>query len=77
MIQDSKWIKAGELPARDDAWKHTVTLPGWAWVDPEKEGKANMLALDGGWTDIATITAGIGFSVGGWGLHSPRGGRRF
>ena len=56
----SKFIKDGDLAPRNDAWKHRWIAPGWPWVDPEKEGKANMIALDGGWTDVATITAGIG-----------------
>ncbi len=56
----SKWIKAGELSARPDAWKHTVTLPGWAWVDPEKEVKAHILALDANLTTVSDIAASLG-----------------
>jgi lambda family phage portal protein len=56
----SKWVKAGELPARDDAWRHTVTLPVWAWVDPEKEMKAHLLALDSNLTTLSDIAAGMG-----------------
>lgn len=56
----SKFIKDGDLLKRPDAWKHRWIAPGWPWVDPEKEGKANMLALDGGWTDLATIAASLG-----------------
>lgn len=56
----SKFMKDGDLPKRDDAWRHRWIAPGWPWVDPEKEGKANMLALDGGWTDLASIGASIG-----------------
>jgi lambda family phage portal protein len=56
----SKWIKAGELSARPDAWKHTVTLPGWAWVDPEKEVTAHILALDANLTTVSDIAASLG-----------------
>jgi lambda family phage portal protein len=60
----SKWIKADELPARDDAWAHTVTLPGWAWVDPEKEIKAHLIAVDAGLETLSEIAASVGKDFG-------------
>lgn len=56
----SKFISAGKLSPRPDALKHNWIAPGWQWVDPEKEGKANLLALDGGWTTVTDICAGLG-----------------
>jgi lambda family phage portal protein len=56
----SKWIKSGELTDRPDAWRHNWNAPGWAWVDPEKEGKANLIALDAGTTSLARIAQDLG-----------------
>ena len=42
------WIREGLLPARPDALQHSWTTPGWKWVDPEKELKAAMGAIDAG-----------------------------
>lgn len=56
----SKFIKDGDLEQRNDAFLHRWISPGWPWVDPEKEGKANLLALDGGWGDLSSIATSIG-----------------
>lgn len=37
--------------------KHTWTAPGWQWVDPAKEARANKLALDSGFESLASICA--------------------
>jgi lambda family phage portal protein len=57
----SKWVKDGELkvPAAitDTYWTHNFLPPGWAWVDPQKDGAANMMKLDAGLTTKAQICA--------------------
>jgi lambda family phage portal protein len=39
---------------------HEWQMPGWAWIDPLKEAKANELALNTGQTTLAIIAAGRG-----------------
>ena len=56
----SKFIKAGELPERPDAWKHKWIAPGWPWVDPEKEMKAYKLAIDENLTTREAVVASQG-----------------
>lgn len=56
----SKWIKAGELTARDDAWSHEWIPDGWEWVDPQKEAVAHFLAKDMSAESGAEIVASRG-----------------
>lgn len=56
----SKWIKEGQLSARDDAWQHTWTAPGWAWIDPTKEVTAALMAVDSGIDTLTDVAAGMG-----------------
>jgi lambda family phage portal protein len=49
-------IKAGRISARRDALKHSWTTPAWAWIDPDKELKAALAAIDCGldtYTNVA------------------------
>ena len=41
-------IKAGRITARRDALKHSWVCPTWAWIDPDKELKAHLAAIDAG-----------------------------
>lgn len=41
-------IRAGRITARRDALKHSWVTPAWAWLDPDKELKAHLAAIDAG-----------------------------
>lgn len=56
--------KAIKIP---DFWKnpdkyltHTWTMPGWSWIDPVKEVKANRIAVESGQGTLASVCAGRG-----------------
>lgn len=56
----SKFIKAGLLSPREDAWVHEWTPMGWPWVDPVKEVVGNLIAVDAGFSTIRDVIAGQG-----------------
>lgn len=41
-------IRAGRVTANKDALKHSWVTPSWAWIDPDKELKAALAAIDAG-----------------------------
>lgn len=42
------WIREGKLEPRRDAFAHLWVPAPWTWVDPEKEFKAKLAAVDAG-----------------------------
>lgn len=42
------WIREGKLRANPDAKEHKWLMSGWAWVDPQKEIQADLMAIDAG-----------------------------
>jgi len=48
-------IEEGKIRARSDALKHCFITPGWKWVDPEKELKAHLGAVDAGLTTLSDV----------------------
>lgn len=48
-------MRSGRIPARRDALSHTWITPGWKWVDPEKELKAQLGAVDAGVMTLSDI----------------------
>ena len=51
------WMKSRKIRPIDDWDKHCWQKPGWKWIDPEKEAKANMALVDGGFATITDILA--------------------
>lgn len=43
-----------------NAYRHSWQMPGWQWVDPEKEIQAAMMSVDAGFDTITDITARMG-----------------
>lgn len=66
-----EWMKwalttgALQLPTRDrEAWLAHEWLPrGWAWIDPEKEVKASILAIEYGLDSHTGVMGGMGREV--------------
>lgn len=48
-------MRAGRIPIRRDAERHSWIKPGWKWVDPEKELKAQLGAVDAGIMTLGDI----------------------
>lgn len=51
-----RWIAEGALPWRPDIFNHTVDLPGWPWIDEDKEVSAWAKKID---RAIATQTEAL------------------
>ncbi|HOR28491.1 MAG TPA: phage portal protein [Candidatus Sumerlaeota bacterium] len=51
-----RWIADGSLPWRPDIFNHTVDLPGWPWIDEDKEVSAWAKKID---RAIATQTEAL------------------
>lgn len=62
----SKWIKAGELEARDDAWSHIWTGQPWPYLDPQKEAEGSLVAIDGGLTTLTLELLKRGITFDEW-----------
>lgn len=45
---------------KDKYLKHTWTAPGWSWIDPVKEIKANDMAMQSGQDNLANVCARTG-----------------
>lgn len=56
----AQWMDEGLLPARADADKHTWRAPGWRWLDPEKEIRAALAAIDGNLDTHAGVVTRMG-----------------
>lgn len=60
----SQFIKYGDIDAPKKGekreWAHTWILPGWEWIDPQKEVMASIKAVDRGLTSIADECAARG-----------------
>lgn len=48
-------MRLGRIPVRRDALRHSWIKPGWKWVDPEKELKAQLGAVDAGVSTLSDI----------------------
>lgn len=48
-------MTTGKVRARRDAFKHDWIMPGWKWVDPEKELNADLAAVDAGIMSLADL----------------------
>lgn len=57
-------IKAGRIRARRDALEHDWITPGWKWVDPEKELRAQMAEVDAGVNTLTNIAQNMGRDFG-------------
>jgi lambda family phage portal protein len=53
-------IRAGRITARRDALKHSWVTPTWAWIDPDKELKAHLAAIDAGLDTHTRVAASQG-----------------
>jgi lambda family phage portal protein len=57
----SKWAASGQLKVPNSIsqtyWDHNFLPPGWAWIDPDKDGRANMMKLDANLTTLSQIAA--------------------
>ena len=42
--------------------RHTWIEPGWSWVDPVKETKANDMAIESGQDNLANVCARVGYN---------------
>lgn len=51
-----RWIAEGALPWRPDIWNHTWDVPGWPWIDEDKEVSAWAKKID---RAIATQTEAL------------------
>lgn len=57
----SKWMKDGTIPRRDDAFDHAWIAPGWPWIDPDKEIKSALLAVDAGFKSLTDVASEQGY----------------
>lgn len=55
-----RWIAAGKLPARADAFACDWVPDGWSWIDPLVELQAHGLAIDLGVETLEEITRSMG-----------------
>ena len=53
-------ITAGNISARRDALKHSWQTPCWAWIDPDKELKAHLAAIDAGLDTYTRVASSQG-----------------
>lgn len=65
----SQFIKQGDLPEPKGgmwaAWRHVWSTPGWEWIDPEREVRANALALDRGMATLEEFAQEKGMDAKG------------
>jgi len=53
-------MKHGELPPNDDAFHHEWNAPKWPWIDPLKDVKASILAVQHNFTTRRAVVVKMG-----------------